>query len=255
VSEASSSKATRSAARLHLAVLAHESETGLGAFAAELDANDVGYDVLSTTKGALPDHDEFDGAIALGGSLGADDPRLLETRRWIRDSVRSGLPFLGVCLGGQLLAAALGARVRRDRPEAGVHDIFLTEAGERDPLFAGLPRRLEVFGWHEDAFDLPPGAVPLAGSLVCTYQAFRFGAAAYALQFHPEVRADDLAGWRAVEGYRNLAARTGADFGTLSTALRRAAPALDALVEQLLERWLHVVAAVAALGSRGRVAA
>lgn len=239
----------------HLAVLAHEQETGLGAFAAELDAADVGYEVLTTTRGDLPDRDDFDGAIALGGSLGAEDARLLETRRWIRRAVLTGLPFLGVCLGGQLLATALGARVTRGRPEVGLHEVFLTETGQRDPLFAGLPRRLEVFGFHEDTFDLPPGAVPLAGSISCTYQAFRFGAAAYGLQFHPEVRADDLAGWQTVEGYRDLAARTGAEFDTLATALSAAAPALDAVAAQLLERWLHIVAAVARLGSRERAAA
>jgi GMP synthase (glutamine-hydrolysing) len=157
---------------------------------------------LRTTAGALPDSGRLDGAIALGGSLGVYDPRLLETRRWIRNAVLSGLPFLGICLGGQLLASALGARVARGRPELGLHDIFLTDAAERDPLFAGLPGRLQVFGWHEDAFDLAPGAVPLAGSISCTYQAFRFDAAAYGLQFHPEVRVDDLFRWRGVAGYR-----------------------------------------------------
>ena len=248
------SEATR-AMGLHLAVLAHEPETRLGTFAAELDAADVTYEVLSTTRGGLPDHDHFDGAIALGGSLAADDARLLETRRWIRNGVMNGLPFLGVCLGGQLLALALGARVTRRHPEVGLHDVFLTEAGGRDPLFSGLPRRLEVFGWHQDAFELPTGAVPLAGSIRSTYQAFRFGAAAYGLQFHPEVRADDLAAWRGVRGYRELAARAGADFDTLATDLRRAAPELDALAAQLLERWLHLVAAVDLLGSRERAAA
>jgi GMP synthase-like glutamine amidotransferase len=235
--------------KLHLAVLAHEPETDLGAFAAQVETNEVSYEVLRTTSGALPDSRGFDGTLALGSSLSVHDPRLLPARDWVREAVLAGQPYLGVCLGGQLLASALGARVARGRPEVGVHDIYLTESGKRDPLFAGLPARLPVLGWHQDSFDLPTRGVPLAGSVRCTYQAFRFGPAAYGLQFHPEVRVDGLARWRHVPGYRALAARTGSDFDYLAIALRRATPALDTLAEQLLGRWLYLVAAVAALTS------
>ena len=226
---------------LRLAVLSHEPQTGLGAFAEQLEAAGACYEVVRTTAGALPGSGGFDGVIALGGSLGVHDARLGEARGWIRNAVLAGVPFLGVCLGGQLLASALGARVARGRAEVGLHDIFLTEAAGRDALFSGLPRRLEVPGWHEDSFDLVRGAVPLAGSVECTYQAFRFGAAAYGLQFHPELRADDLARWRGVDGYRTLAERTGTNLDDLALALRRATPALDRLAEQLLGRWLDVV--------------
>ena len=99
-----------------------------------------------------------------------------------------------------------------------------------------------MFSWHEDGFTLPPGAVPLAGSLARTNQAFRFGRAAYGLQFHPEVRADDLARWRGVSRYRRVAANAGADWDAVTVALERATPALDALACHLLERWLDVVA-------------
>jgi GMP synthase-like glutamine amidotransferase len=240
---------------VHLAVLEHEPETGLGAFAAQLERAGIDYRVLRTTAGELPDFGRFHGAIALGGSLGVDDARLIEVRSWIRTAVHSGLPFLGVCLGGQLLAAALGAGVAGGRPEVGLHDVFLTDAAERDVLFAGLPRRLEVFGWHEDSFGLPHGAVPLAGSIRCTYQAFRFGAVAYGLQFHPEVRVDDLARWRSVAGYRDLAERTGIDVDAVAAALRGATPALDVLAEQLLERWLYLVAGNMTLATPQGVAA
>jgi GMP synthase-like glutamine amidotransferase len=145
----------------------------------------------------------------------------------VRDAVLAGQPFLGVCLGGQLLASVLGARVARGRPEVGVHDVFLTRAAEHDPLFAGLPARLPALGWHEDCFELPAGAVPLAGSVHRTYQAFRFGPAAYGLQFHPEVRVDDLARWRHVPGYRDLSSRAGSDLDHHAIELRRATPVLD----------------------------
>jgi GMP synthase-like glutamine amidotransferase len=229
---------------VHLAVLTHEPETGLGAFAARLEASEVGYKLLRTTTGALPDYRSFDGIIALGGSLAVHDARLLAAHDWVRGAVLAGQPYLGICLGGQLLASALGARVARGHPEARVHEVSLTDAAERDPLFAGLPSRLPVLGWHEDSFDLAPGAVPLAGSTRCTYEAFRFGAAAYGLQFHPEVRVDDLARWRRVPRYRALASRAGGDFDYVTTALRRATPGLDALAEQLLGRWLYLVGGV-----------
>lgn len=231
---------------LRLAVLAHEPETGLGAFAAQLEAAAVSYEVFRSTV-SLPDYRRFDGIIALGGSLSLHDPRLSDARRWVREPVLAGQPFLGICLGGQLLASALDASVTAGRPEVGLHSIFLTQAAQRDPLFTGLPRRLEVLGWHEDCFDLAPGAIPLAGSVGCTNQAFRFGPAAYGLQFHPEARADDLERWRTVESYRHLATRSDQDFDDLTAALLRATPALDDLAEQLLRRWLYLVAGVAAL--------
>src|SRR5687767_13416434 len=102
-----------SAMSFRIVVLQHERETGLGAFAGLLDEAHVDYTVVETLRGPLPDPGAFNGAIALGGSLNAYDPRLLETRRWIRNGVLRGLPFLGVCLGGQLLASALGAAVER----------------------------------------------------------------------------------------------------------------------------------------------
>jgi GMP synthase (glutamine-hydrolysing) len=242
----------RSPLSLRIVVLQHEGETGLGAFAALLDQAHIDYEIIETLRGPLPDPGAFDGAIALGGSLDTYDPRLLETRRWIRNGVLRGLPFLGVCLGGQLLASALGARVKRQaRPELGVHDVYLTDAARRDPLFSGLPGRLAVFGWHQDRFELPPGALPLAGSIACAYEAFRFDAAAYGLQFQPEVRAGDVASWARVPGYRNLLATAGVTPDHLAGELARAATELDKLARQLLERWLELASQVARFGERG----
>jgi GMP synthase (glutamine-hydrolysing) len=242
---------TPRARSLRLAVLQHEPETGLGAFAALLDEAHVDYELAQTLRGPLPDREELDGAIALGGSLDVHDARLLGARRWIRDGILRGLPFLGICLGGQLLASALGAVVQRqERPEVGVHDLFLTGAARRDPLFAGLPGRLAVFGWHQDRFEPPRGALPLASSLACTHQAFRFGTAAYGLQFHPEARSEDIARWVGAPAYRGLLDAAGADPERLAGALARATPGLDALARRLLERWLDLASSVAALGDR-----
>jgi GMP synthase (glutamine-hydrolysing) len=237
-----------------IAVLQHEPATGLGRFADVLARLGVCHEIVWTTHRPLPDLRDFDGAFVLGGSLAVRDLRLQPARRWIRDAVDNHVPYLGVCLGGQLLASALGARVRRGGAEVGVHSIFLTEAAGCDPLFRGLPRRLDVFGFHGEAFALPRGAVPLAGSPACTYQAFRYGASAYGLQFHPEVRARDLDRWRHVACYRRLLAESGREWSELTSELE-AAGTLDDLAADLLEHWVHLVRADTAAQARTAVPA
>ena len=234
---------------VYLAVLQHESCTGLGRFAELLEDSGADYEIFQT-RGRLPDPLAFDGALCLGGSLATYDPNLFAVRRWIRDAVVAGVPYLGVCLGGQLLASALGARVRHVGAEAGVHSVLLTDAAEHDPLFSGLPRRLEVFGWHGDSFDLPRGAVPLGRSAACAYQAFRYARAAYALQFHAELRPEDVTRWRDVPGYNRLLHDSEREWEDVVLQLARATPALDSLAAQLLVRWLELIADIAALRER-----
>jgi GMP synthase (glutamine-hydrolysing) len=226
---------------LQLAVLQHEPETGLGRFENLLDAAGVVYDVVSSTREPLPEAAALDGVIVLGGSLEPHDATLLPVKQWIARTVAADLPYLGVCLGGELLADACGAPVRRTR-EVGVHDVFLTDAARFDPLFCDLPGRFQVFGWHAYGFGLPRGAIPLAGSLACTYQAFRFRSA-YGLQFHPEVRVDDLERWRQLPANRRLLAASGREWSDVVEELRRAELGLEQLAAKLLERWLALVAA------------
>jgi GMP synthase-like glutamine amidotransferase len=243
---------------LRVAVLQNECETGLGAFAGPLREAGVHYERYEThDKAVLPDPDEIDGVIVLGGSMAADDPALLGTRRWIRNAVVRDVPFLGVCLGGQLLATALGGIVGpASPPEVGVHDVYLTSGGRRDPLFGDLPGRFRVFGWHEDAFEPPRAAVPLAGSIACEHQAFRFGTNAYGIQFHPEVRPADLEQWASVPGYADLVERSGARWQDMAAELASASSDLDALARRLLEGWMALASSAAALdGRRRRIAA
>lgn len=139
------------------------------------------------------------GVVVLGGYMGVHDaqrhPFLLRLMDLMRECHGRDVPLLGICLGGQLLAAALGGSVRKDsRGEKGVREVALTAAGRRDPLFAGLPEVFPAFQWHNDSFDLPPGALHLAASPVCPGQAFRCRRA-YALQFHPEVDEAIVAAW------------------------------------------------------------
>jgi len=152
--------------------------------------------------GQLPACTEISGLIVLGGAMGACDdakhPFLSELKRLIREVVTAGIPYLGICLGGQLLAAALGAQVVAGRwEELGMHAVQLTAAGRHDLLFAGIAEPFSTFQWHHDSFDLPDGALLLAGSAACPHQAFRVGANAWGLQFHPEVTEEIIRSWSA----------------------------------------------------------
>jgi GMP synthase-like glutamine amidotransferase len=164
----------------------------------ELDAGDP-----------VPDLSDFDLLVAMGGPMDVwqEDfypwlgPEKAAIRHWVRDL---GRPFLGICLGHQLLAAALGGVVRlMDQPEIGVGEVALTDAGRRDPLFAGFAPPVETFQWHGAEISLPPdGAEVLAMNSSCPIQAFRYGAHAYGLQYHVEITASTVDEWSKIPEYR-----------------------------------------------------
>lgn len=139
--------------------------------------------------------------LVLGGTMGAYEtdrlPFLAPEIAMIRRRLRADLPVLGVCLGAQLMAAALGARVYPGpSPEIGWLPVIPTAEGEADPVFARLLRPSPVtLQWHGDTFDYPAGTVALAASAGYAAQAFRHGTWSYALQFHPEVPFGDLPVW------------------------------------------------------------
>ncbi len=139
--------------------------------------------------------------IVLGGQMSVADvgpyPFLVAVKNWIRRTVEAGTPFLGICLGGQLLADVFGGRVtlKSVRGEKGNRDVSLTDAGRSDPLFSGMAGTFPSFQWHNDAFDPPEGTIHLAESPVCPFQAIRMDDAAYGVQFHPEVTRPIVADW------------------------------------------------------------
>lgn len=150
--------------------------------------------------GVLPDVDEITALIVLGGAMGANDdaryPFLSDLKTLVRGVVHAGIPYFGICLGGQLLAAALGSRVESNRwEEIGNLQVRLDAAGLADRLFSGIDRNFPAFQWHHDSFDIPEGGVLLAASEACPNQAFRFGEAAWGVQFHPEVTAEIIRCW------------------------------------------------------------
>jgi GMP synthase (glutamine-hydrolysing) len=170
---------------------------------------------------------DFAGVVPLGGSMQAWDeerlPYLGRQRALLREAVDEGVPVLGICLGGQLLARALGAEVRpAERPETGWLEVEATPEAAGDPLLAHLREPVGVYQWHLDVFDLPVGAIRLARSDQSENQAFRFGERAWGLQFHPEVDAPLFAGW--MRNYPDAPARMGLDRVTLENAIASGSP-------------------------------
>jgi len=140
------------------------------------------------------------GIIVLGGPMNVDEtdryPYLLPEQGFIRQAIDAGVPLLGICLGAQLLAKALGARVyAAPEKEIGWYSVQPTAAAADDPLLRHFRPQETVFQWHGDTFDLPAGAVHLAASRACAHQAFRFGDRTYGLQFHVEVTAELIDDW------------------------------------------------------------
>ena len=136
----------------------------------------------------LPDPGDVAGAVVMGGPMNVDEtvrfPGLAAEREWLAEAARRQLPLLGVCLGAQLLARALGAEVRPgERKEIGFAPVDVSAPG--DPVLGGLAPRTEVLHWHGDVFDLPDGAQRLASSELTENQAFRVGNA-WGVLFHAE---------------------------------------------------------------------
>ena len=195
----------------------------------------------------LPDWREFDAIVAMGGPMSANDdealPWLTAEKLLIAEAVRADKPFWGVCLGVQLLAASLGARVYPGAvPEVGILPVALTLDGLTDPVFAGLPHEVLTLQWHGDTFDLPHEAVRLAGSPAYPNQAFRIRRA-YGVQFHLEVSAEMAREWAEVPEYVTSLERTlGSENASAFLAeIEDRADEMRTSGRALFERWLDRV--------------
>lgn len=161
-------------------------------------------DIPGTT---LPEHlDEYQALIILGGPMGAYEedrfPYLYQVQKLVREAAAGTIPCLGICLGGQIIARALGADVYKNPvKEIGWTPIHLLPAAEANLLFRDMPTGFSVFQWHADTFALPEGAVLLASSEACRNQAFVYANHVWALQFHLEVTPDMIASWSEI--YQN----------------------------------------------------
>ena len=157
----------------------------------------------------IPALEDFDALWVMGGPMDVWDvdehPWLIDEKRAIRYWVRElRRPFLGLCLGHQLLADALGGTCGPQRPpEIGVLTVELTDEGRNDPIFAAMPARQHVLQWHSVRVAQPPDdSVVLASSPDCRVQAMRVGQRAWSMQYHVEVEPDTVRNWGAVDAYR-----------------------------------------------------
>ena len=216
-----------------------------------LQRQGVPFDVRNAEAGdAYPAHMGAHAALAvLGGEMSANDalPALRQAELLILDAMARDRPVIGHCLGGQLMARALGARVVvSGAPEIGWHRIALHAAPEAHAWFGGADPPPTVFQWHEEAFELPPGATLLAGSAACAHQAFAIGRH-LALQFHVELDEAKLRRWTALDTPRFRAQqqrhRTVQSGAAMLEAMPRQLPAQQALADRLYGRWLAPVRA------------
>ena len=191
-------------------VIKHLLVEGLGIF--EQFCRDAGIeiDIVELEKGdSFPSLKGYSALWVMGGSMNVDDetefPWLLEEKALIRRAVRElHLPYMGICLGAQLLADALDGEVgQMTVPEVGLLDVNLTAIGLNHPLMKGLPKRFKVLQWHgQEVKKLPSGAKILASSAHCLVQAYVFGDRALGIQFHSEVTETTVEDWVQIPAYR-----------------------------------------------------
>jgi GMP synthase-like glutamine amidotransferase len=148
----------------------------------------------------LPTLADIDWLIVMGGPMGACDddiyPWLIDEKRFIGQAINLGIKVLGICLGAQLIASVLGAKVYPNaHKEIGWFPLHLTADGAASSIFAGFPAEFTVFHWHGDTFDLPAGAKHLAASKGCVNQAFLYNKNVLGLQFHLDVTIDNIKDW------------------------------------------------------------
>lgn len=225
-------------------VLQNESDCPAAYLGDALDRRGIEWRVVRLHEGdALPDPHDAAGVAAMGGAMGAYDedkyPFLAAEKRLLAACTAVGVPVIGICLGCQLLADALGGRTYlADAAEVTFAPIELTVEGDRDPIgaaFDGHP----VIRFHQDTFDLPPSAILLA-SAAGFAQAFRIGSAV-GVQPHPEVTPDILADWLADGDARQMTIDAGTDPDDLVEAFRSATVDVEATAAAIFDAWIDEV--------------
>jgi len=182
-------------------IIKHVDIEGPGLIEYFLNQKRIPYQVLCLDSDArLPKLEGFTHVVILGGPMNVYEedhyPFLREEDLFIKEAIQRGKFVLGICLGAQLIAKALGAKVfKASLKEIGWYDILLTMIGSKDPLFSNLPKAFPVFQWHGDTFEIPKGGKLIATSTSVPHQAFRYGDNAYGLQFHLEVTEKMIKEW------------------------------------------------------------
>lgn len=184
-----------------LTILQNDPEVPLGNYADALTCFGVPWHMVSAYRGdTIPSARDCSAVVVLGGAMSVHDtesyPFLQSVKACISQCLQTETPYLGLCLGGQLLADLAGGQVVSHRwEEQGVLPVDLTADGMVSPLFHGVATPFPTFQWHHDSFDLPIGGVLLASSPICRHQAFSLQGKAFGLQFHPEMVESVIADW------------------------------------------------------------
>lgn len=191
-----------------------------------------------------PTLDGYAALIILGGPMNADNiaefPHLATELELIQDALRRDMSILGICLGAQLLAKALGGRIRAGAGrEIGWYSVDLTEAGQDDPVLSTFGQQREVFQWHDDVIELPTGMQHLAQSENCPVQAFRHGEHAYGFQFHLEVDAALIERWLTVPQHQSEFADGAVDPEQIRGRTADAIEPLISLSNSTFGRWVE----------------
>jgi GMP synthase (glutamine-hydrolysing) len=235
--------------------LVHQPDAASGVFADA--AADAGHELdewlVPRRKAPPAPLEDYGAVLVFGGAMHVDQE---DRHRWLRDELEllrrllaDDVPLFGVCLGGQLLAKALDAPVRRmPSPEVGWFEVALTPEAADDAVFGGLPGRFSSFQWHSYAFELPRGAVALARNERCL-QAFRAGESAWGIQFHAEVTGPSVEEWARTSKPEDDGA---VDLPRLAAESRERIAEWNALGKELCGRFLEVAADATRAGATTR---
>lgn len=212
-------------------------EDGIAWDAVELDAGEP-----------IPALDGYDQLWVMGGPMDVWEedrhPWLIAEKQAIRAAIGRGMPYFGVCLGHQLLGAALGGKVgKAPQAEVGILDVELTPAGREDPLFEGIAGSFKALQWHgAEVAEPPPGAAVLAHSPLCTVQAMRVGRHAYGMQYHCEILPSTVGDWAVIPAYAcALDATLGAGaMPRLAAAATEAMPGFNRDARRLYRNFMKV---------------
>lgn len=223
-------------------ILQHVSVEGPGRVVEALESLGAAWEIRRVDLGApVPiTLAPFSGLVVMGGPMSVYEsgeiPHIGEELRLIEEALRRQKPILGICLGSQLLAAALGARVYSSgRKEIGWFDVHLTEAGRSDPAFSRVAAPFRALHWHGDSFDLPSGAVSLARSALTEHQAFRAGRHALGLLFHLEATAAQVVAM--ADAFSEELAAASVDRVELLKDSERFAPKIEPLASEVFGDW------------------
>jgi GMP synthase (glutamine-hydrolysing) len=191
-----------------------------------------------------PSLDGYVALIVLGGPMNADDvdgyPHLATELELIREALQRDISIMGICLGAQLLAKALGGRVLAGAGrEIGWYDVEVTDAGSEDQVLSTFGRRSEVFQWHDDVIELPPDVVHLARSDRCSAQAFRYGEHAYGFQFHLEADGALIERWLDVPQNQAAFADGQVDRQQIRSRIDDSIGSLMTLSNDTFSRWIE----------------